>query len=102
MHQTSLTLKTLAGLFDIALKRLPPATWGKRRVNLHKVSEQWTPEFISVGFIAKGCGVSNTTVLRWISTGQLPAFRLPGGHYRIEREAFYEFLAKHNLPSQDK
>jgi excisionase family DNA binding protein len=69
---------------------------------LHKISEQWTPEFISVGFIAKGCGVSNTTVLRWISTGQLPAFRLPGGHYRIERDVLSRFLAKHNLPSMDK
>ena len=56
-----------------------------KEVILGKVSEQWTPEFISVGYIAKGCGVSNTTVLRWISTGQLPAFRLPGGHYRIEK-----------------
>jgi excisionase family DNA binding protein len=73
-----------------------------RRVILHKVSEQWTPEFISVGFIAKGCGVSNTTVLRWISTGKLPAFRLPGGHYRIERNNFSEFLAKHSIPAMNK
>lgn len=69
---------------------------------MHKVSEQWTPEFISVGLIAKGCGVSNTTVLRWISNGQLPAFRLPGGHYRIERNALSEFLAKNCLPSINK
>jgi excisionase family DNA binding protein len=69
---------------------------------LHKVSETWAPEFISVGFIAKGCGVSNTTVLRWIGTGQLPAFRLPSGHYRIERNDFYEFLAKHNIPALNK
>ncbi len=73
-----------------------------RRVILHKVSEQRTPEFISVGFIAKGCGVSNTTVLRWISAGQLPAFRLPGGHYRIERNNFSEFLTKHSIPALDK
>jgi excisionase family DNA binding protein len=69
---------------------------------LHKVSGQWTPEFISVGLIAKGCGVSNTTVLRWISTGQLPAFRLPGGHFRIERNALAEFLTKNSLPNQNK
>jgi len=65
---------------------------------LHKVSEQWTPEFISVGFIAKGCGVSNTTVLRWIKTGRLPAFRLPSGHYRIEKNEFSQFLTKHRIP----
>jgi excisionase family DNA binding protein len=65
---------------------------------LPKISEQWTPEYISVGFIAKRCGVSNATVLRWISTGQLPAFRLPGGHYRIGSQDFAEFLAKYSMP----
>ena len=63
-------------------------------------SQQWSPEYISVGFIAKRCGVSNTTVLRWIATGQLPAFRLPGGHYRIERGNFSDFLTKHGMPVQ--
>jgi excisionase family DNA binding protein len=65
---------------------------------LQNVSEQWVPEFISVGFIAKRCGVSNTTVLRWISTGQLLAFRLPSGHYRIERNNLSEFLTKFSIP----
>jgi excisionase family DNA binding protein len=68
---------------------------------LQNASEQWAPEFISVGFIAKRCGVSNTTVLRWISTGQLPAFRLPGGHYRIERNNFAEFLTKYSIPGHN-
>jgi len=65
---------------------------------LQNTSEQWAPEFISVGFIARRCGVSNTTVLRWISTGQLDAFRLPGGHYRIERNNFFKFLTKYSIP----
>lgn len=65
---------------------------------MQNASEQWNPEYISVGFIAKCCGVSNTTVLRWITTGQLPAFRLPGGHYRIEREDFSNFLTKYSMP----
>jgi excisionase family DNA binding protein len=60
--------------------------------------EQWAPEYISVGFIAKRCGVSNTTVLRWINTRQLPAFKLPGGHFRVERTDFTEFLDKNNMP----
>jgi excisionase family DNA binding protein len=53
---------------------------------------------MSVGFIAKHCGVSNTTVLRWINTGQLPAFKLPGGHFRIERTNFSRFLNKYDMP----
>ena len=65
---------------------------------MQKISEQWTPEYISVGFIAKRCGVSNTTVLRWIGTGQLPAFRLPGGHYRVGRQDFSDFLTRYSMP----
>ena len=58
---------------------------------------QETPEYFSVGFVAKHCGVSNTTVLRWIGSGRLPAFRLPGGHYRVERHAFSSFLTRHTM-----
>jgi excisionase family DNA binding protein len=65
---------------------------------LIRTMEQLKPEYISVGFIAKHCGVSNTTVLRWIDAGQLPAFRLPGGHHRIGREDLYRFLEKYNIP----
>ena len=61
-------------------------------------NELWAPECISVGFIAKRCGVSNTTVLRWINTRQLPAFKLPGGHFRVERTDLTEFLEKNNMP----
>jgi len=67
---------------------------------LQNTSEQRDPEYIPVGFIAKRCGVSNTTVLRWINAGQLPAFRLPGGHYRVERNDLSEFLTKYNMPVQ--
>jgi excisionase family DNA binding protein len=66
---------------------------------LPKTLKQWTPEYISVGFIAKHCGVSNTTVLRWINTGQLPAFKLPGGHFRIEGTDFSRFLNRYNMPA---
>lgn len=65
---------------------------------MQNISEQWAPEYLSVGFAAKCCGVSNTTVLRWITSGQLKAFRLPGGHYRIERNAFSDFLEKYSMP----
>jgi len=68
---------------------------------MSNTSETWIPEYLSVGFAAKHCGVSNTTVLRWITAGQLPAFRLPGGHYRIEREDFSAFLTKHIIPSRN-
>jgi excisionase family DNA binding protein len=64
---------------------------------LARITEQWTPEYISVGLIAQCCGVSNSTVLRWISTGQIPAFRLPSGHFRISRRDFSNFLEKFHM-----
>lgn len=68
---------------------------------MRNTPEQWGPEYISVGFVAKSCGVSNTTVLRWITFGQLKAFRLPGGHYRIFKEDLSEFLARYHMPVQN-
>jgi excisionase family DNA binding protein len=62
---------------------------------LQNTFEHLSPEYISVGFVAQRCGVSNTTVLRWIATGDLPAFRLPSGHYRIERNDLANFLTKY-------
>src|SRR4030067_2378642 len=63
-----------------------------REAGLARVNETSSPQYISVGFVAKNCGVSNTTVLRWITAGQLPAFRLPGSHYRINKDDFSLFL----------
>ncbi|MFC1921535.1 helix-turn-helix domain-containing protein [Chloroflexota bacterium] len=57
--------------------------------------EEWFPEFVTTGLVAKYCGVSNTTALRWIKTGQLQAFVLPSGHYRIHRDDFSEFLTNY-------
>ena len=59
------------------------------------------PLYISVGFVAKRCGVSNTTVLRWIGSGELPAFRLPGGHYRINDRDFTAFTSKYRIPREE-
>jgi excisionase family DNA binding protein len=65
---------------------------------LERKSAHGDPEFVSVGFAAKRCGVSNTTVLRWITTGRFPAFRLPGGHFRINKEDFSAFMTKYHIP----
>ncbi len=49
------------------------------------------PEYLTTGVIAKYCGVSKVTVLRWIKQGVLTAFKIPGGHNRIHRDDFYAF-----------
>jgi excisionase family DNA binding protein len=63
-----------------------------------KTMERLKPEYISVGYIARHCGVSNATVLRWIEAGELPAFRLPGGHHRINQNDLAGFLKKYHMP----
>ncbi len=48
--------------------------------------------------IAAYCQVSKSTVLEWIKSGRLKAFRLPSGHYRIDKKDFREFLEQWNIP----
>ena len=64
---------------------------------MEEAFEQWYPEYATTGFIAKQCGVSNTTVLRWIERGLLPALRLPSGHYRIRGRDLAGFLSNHSM-----
>ena len=58
------------------------------------------PEFLTTGAVARYCGVSKVTVLRWIEKGNLAAFRLPGGQNRIHRDDFYAFADRHSIPIQ--
>jgi len=64
---------------------------------MEKESEEWYPEYVTTGTVAKYCGVSKATVLRWIEKRHLSAFRLPEGHYRISGRDFAEFLTKHGV-----
>ncbi|OGN95072.1 MAG: hypothetical protein A2Y89_03290 [Chloroflexi bacterium RBG_13_51_18] len=48
--------------------------------------------------IATYCQVSKSTVLEWIKSERLKAFRLPSGHYRIDKRDFRNFLEKWNIP----
>ena len=56
------------------------------------------PLYLTTGTVARHCGVSKVTVLRWIENGNLVAFRLPGGQNRIHRDDFYAFADKHSIP----
>jgi len=65
--------------------------------NLKKSKKHWCPQYITTSFIAEHCGVSTVTVINWIDEKRLPAFRLPKGHYRIQRDDFVEFLTRYNM-----
>lgn len=56
------------------------------------------PRFLTAGDAARYCQVSLNTVKNWIGSGLLPAFKLPKGHYRIERDAFRRFLDAQEMP----
>ena len=59
-------------------------------------------EILGTTDISKICGVTTQTVQSWIDRGVLKAFRTPGGHRRVKREDFLEFLEKFQFPAAAK
>lgn len=53
---------------------------------------------LSTGEVARLLHVSAVAVLRWVRARKLPAYRAPGGHYRIPRGEFRKFLTDNNIP----
>lgn len=53
---------------------------------------------LTTGEAARSLHVTSMAVLKWIRAGKLNAYRVPGGHYRIEREEFLRFLKENQMP----
>jgi excisionase family DNA binding protein len=53
---------------------------------------------LTTGQVATCCHVAIETVLKWIKEGDLKAYRVPGGHRRILRLDFKEFLEYQGMP----
>jgi len=53
--------------------------------------------FLSTGDIANYCEVTSAAVLKWIDSGKLPVFTTPGGHYRVLRTDFRDFITRHGM-----
>jgi excisionase family DNA binding protein len=49
-------------------------------------------EYLSTGSAAALCQVTSDTVLKWIKSGKLDAYRTPGGHHRIKKSALSPIL----------
>ena len=43
-------------------------------------------EILTVPTAAKIFGVTRMSMWRWVSSGMIPSFRTPGGHYRIRQD----------------
>jgi excisionase family DNA binding protein len=54
----------------------------------------------SVSLFTIALFLSKSTVLQWIKDNDLKAFQLPGGHFRIDKEDFRNFIEKWNIPIQ--
>jgi excisionase family DNA binding protein len=61
------------------------------------VAADGTLRRIKIKDIASNCMVSQTTVRRWLETGQLRALRLPSGHYRIKQVDYRRFLKEYGI-----
>jgi excisionase family DNA binding protein len=48
--------------------------------------------------IARLCGVSRPTVVRWIEAGKLEAYRTAGGHRRVRKTALQVFCREQGVP----
>jgi excisionase family DNA binding protein len=53
--------------------------------------------FLTTGDVASYCEVTSAAVIKWIDSGKLPVFTTPGGHYRILRSDFRDFLMRHGM-----
>lgn len=59
------------------------------------------PDHLSLGSVAKRCNVSRTTVYRWIISGQLKAYSLPSGHFRVIPPDLEEFCVSFGIAQND-
>ncbi|MGV8073095.1 MAG: response regulator [Syntrophobacteraceae bacterium] len=56
-------------------------------------------EVVSVNQAGEYCRVSPQTIVNWINTGKLKAYKTAGGHRRIMKSDLADFLHKHNMPA---
>jgi len=59
-------------------------------------------KILTTGDIARYCETTVKQVNRWILTGKLDYFQNPGGHYRVTKEKFREFLERNNMPVDEE
>ncbi len=54
---------------------------------------------LTTGEVAKICNVATRTVAKWIDSGELKGFRLPGGkNRRVMAENLIAFMKRNNIP----
>jgi excisionase family DNA binding protein len=57
-----------------------------------------TDRLLTTSEVAAYCQVTNDGVVKWIKAKKLRAYSTPGGHYRIRKSDFREFLERYGMP----
>ena len=73
----------------------------ERKLSLPKKNYHGDNVRLTPSDIARYCQVSRSTALQWIKDNKLKAYRLPGGHYRINKWDFRDFLEENNMPIEE-
>lgn len=55
-------------------------------------------EVLTVFKASKYCSVSPKTIINWIDSGLIKAYKTPGGHRRINRKDLIAFMEKQGMP----
>ena len=71
-------------------------------MNENVPSKSSARNLLTTGDIARYCETSVKQVNRWIQKGDIDAFRNPGGHYRVTKTKFREFLDRNGMPIADE
>lgn len=70
---------------------------------MSQIEEIPIPSILTTGIIAKLCGVAPRTATKWIDSGLLKGFRIPGSQdRRVTRAVFEKFAIEHDLPCAPK
>ena len=78
--------------WSVSERRSPPGQGGRPSV-LRKTERSY-----STSEVADYCSVTPDSVLKWMHSGKLSAFKTPGGRYRVTAEHLRDFLRRHGIP----
>jgi len=59
-------------------------------------------DVLTVFKASKCCSVSPKTIINWIESGLIKAYKTPGGHRRINRKDLIAFMENQGMPLPDK
>ncbi|HDM09718.1 MAG: response regulator [Deltaproteobacteria bacterium] len=59
-------------------------------------------EILTVYKASKYCNVSPKTIINWIESGHIRAYKTVGGHRRIKREDLIDFMKNQGMPIPDE